>query len=105
MLDNLVLFCSSTGDGGELCFLLYQKEFSSLIMLIITQALYPLFPEFVEVILLPLDEFQTKIDGEASAFSVKLVFRSSQRHQQTLGLFCFVFPRRPAEERKNRGGH
>lgn len=33
MLDNLVVFCSSSGDG-----------------------------EFVEVILLPLDEFQTKID-------------------------------------------
>lgn len=31
---------------------------------IITQASNPLFPEFVEVILLPLDEFQTKIDGE-----------------------------------------
>lgn len=31
-------------------------------------SLCPLFPEFVEVILLPLDEFQMKIDGEASTF-------------------------------------
>jgi len=29
-------------------------------------SLFPLLSEFVEVILLPLDEFQVKIDGEAS---------------------------------------
>lgn len=66
LLANLALLCSSAGDGGEFCLILYKKKNPfSLINQLLTQNLYPLFPEFVEVILLPLDEFQTKIDREA----------------------------------------
>uniref|UniRef100_A0A3Q3KJ58 ADP-sugar pyrophosphatase n=1 Tax=Mastacembelus armatus TaxID=205130 RepID=A0A3Q3KJ58_9TELE len=50
------------GEGGEL----FLSCFSEIVCYFHKEShhtgLYPLFPEFVEVILLPLDEFQQKID-------------------------------------------
>lgn len=45
-------------------------------------SLNPLVAEFVEVVLLPLDEFQSKIDGEAFTFFhwVILPFRQQKTH-------------------------
>lgn len=60
----ILFFGSPTGEGGELYSdFLYQKWLFPPVMQTILLA-FIIFPEFVEVILLPLDEFQQKIDGE-----------------------------------------
>lgn len=54
-----------------------------------------IFPEFVEVILLPLDEFQQKIDGEVPSQSDVGV--CSKRSDGTSCHTCVLFSVFPAE--------